>query len=275
MLKRIGLSKSGYYRHKSKGLSKSKERQLKIKDLIMEIWEESQHLYGAPKITAKLRKMGIQISERTVGKYMKELKIRAKYCKPFTVTTRDSNLNNKLKNILDEQFNPEAPDTIWCIDTTYILTKEGFVYLTSIMDLFSRRIISWDLSTTLETTNIISLINKVKATRKSNPKIIHSDRGSQFTSKEYCEITAGITRSYSKKAYPWDNACIESFHAIIKRECLNEYNISSYNEARRLVFSYIDGFYNTVRIHSHYGYISPLEFEQTYFDKVQKVNKAA
>ena len=70
----------------------------------MEIWEESQHLYGAPKITAKLRKMGIQISERTVGKYMKELKIRAKYCKPFTVTTRDSNLNNKLKNILDEQF---------------------------------------------------------------------------------------------------------------------------------------------------------------------------
>ncbi|WP_318635997.1 IS3 family transposase [Ligilactobacillus salivarius] len=178
MLKRIGLSKSGYYRHKSKGLSKSKERQLKIKDLIMEIWEESQHLYGAPKITAKLRKMGIQISERTVGKYMKELKIRAKYCKPFTVTTRDSNLNNKLKNILDEQFNPEAPDTIWCIDTTYIPTKEGFVYLTSIMDLFSRRIISWDLSTTLETTNIISLINKVKATRKSNPKIIHSDRGS-------------------------------------------------------------------------------------------------
>ncbi len=137
MLKRIGLSKSGYYRHKSKGLSKSKERQLKIKDLIMEIWEESQHLYGAPKITAKLRKMGIQISERTVGKYMKELKIRTKYCKPFTVTTRDSNLNNKLKNILDEQFNPEAPDTIWCIDTTYILTKEGFVYLTSIMDLFS------------------------------------------------------------------------------------------------------------------------------------------
>lgn len=80
MLKRIGLLKSGYYRHKSKGLSKSKERQLKIKDLIMETWEESQHLYGAPKITAKLRKMGIQISERTVGKYMKELKIRAKYC---------------------------------------------------------------------------------------------------------------------------------------------------------------------------------------------------
>lgn len=146
--------------------------------------------------------MGIQISERTVGKYMKELKIRAKYCKPFTVTTRDSDLNNKLKNILDEQFNPETPDTIWCIDITYIPTKEGFVYLTSIMDLFSRRIISWDLSTTLETTNIISLINKVKATRKSNPKIIHSDRGSQFTSKEYCEITAGITRSYSNKAYP-------------------------------------------------------------------------
>ena len=171
MLKRIGLSKSGYYRHNSKGLSKSKERQLKIKDLIMEIWEESQHLYGAPKITAKLRKIGIQISERTVGKYMRALEIRSKYCKPFTVTTRDSNLNNKLKNILDEQFNPEAPDTIWCIDTTYILTKEGFVYLTSIMDLFSRRIISWNLSTTLKTTNIASLINKVKATRRVIQKL--------------------------------------------------------------------------------------------------------
>ena len=99
----------------------------------------------------------------------------------------------------------------------------------------------------------------------------NSDRGVQYVSSDYIKATAGICRSYSKKAYPWDNACIESFHALIKREWLNRFKIFDYNQAYRLVFQYIDAFYNTVRIHSHCGYLSPNEYEAKYWDKLDEL----
>lgn len=183
---------------------------------------------------------------------MREMGIKARYVQAWTQTTRDSDYDEQLTNVLDEQFNPSQPNAVWCIDTTYIPVKQGFVYLTSIMDLYSRRIIGWDLSETLEVANVIPLIKRTKKQRHiTKPLIMHSDRGSQFTSKAYRQVTNNLRRSYSKKAFPWDNACIESFHALIKREWLNEYKIFSYREARRLVFEYIETFYNTVRIHSH------------------------
>ena len=124
------------------------------------------------------------------------------------------------------KITPIRPTAVWCIDTTYNPVHDGFVYITSIMDLYSRRIIGWDLSETLEVSNVIPLIEKTKHSRHiSKPLIMHSDRGSQFTSEAYNQVTANMTLSYSKKAYPWDNACIESFHALIKREWLNRFKI--------------------------------------------------
>ena len=152
---------------------------------------------------------------------MKQMGIKAQWIRPWTVTTKDSDFSNESQNILDEQFNPERPNAVWCSDITYIWTMEGFVYLTSIMDLYSRNIIAWTLSKTLETSCVIETINKAKAKRSTElPLIIHSDRGSQYVSKEYKKATAKMNRSYSKKAFPWDNACIESFHSLIKREWL-------------------------------------------------------
>jgi len=146
--------------------------------------------------------------------------------------------------ILDEQFNPDTPDAVWCSDITYIWTYEVFVYLTSIMDLYSRKIISFGLSTTLESKWVIQAINKAKETRRSNkPKIIHSDSGCQYVSNEYVRATEGMIRSYSKTGYPYDNACIESFHALLKREWINRFKILDYNHAYRLVFEYIEAFY--------------------------------
>lgn len=142
---------------------------------------------------------------------------------------------------------------------------EGFVYLTSIMNLYSRKIIAWTLSKTLETSCVIETINKAKAKRSTElPLIIHSDRGSQYVSKEYKQATAKMNRSYSKKAFPWDNACIESFHSLIKREWLNRFKISNYKHAYRQVFEYLETFYNTKRIHSHCDYMSPDDFERLY-----------
>lgn len=201
---------------------------------------------------------------------MREMGIKAQYVKPYTVTTIDSDFSDNLKNILNENFNPNKPDAVWCSDITYIWTFEGFVYLTSIMDLYSRKIIAWTLSDTLEAKWVIEAVNKAKRARNVNkPLVMHSDRGIQFVCSEYVKATDGLQRSYSKKAYPWDNACIESFHALIKREWLNRFKIFDYDHAYRLVFEYIETFYNTVRIHSHCGYVSPNTYETKYWRQLK------
>ena len=265
MLKYLGVSRSGYRSWLNRTPSDAEKRREYIKAKIQDIYDQSKQNYGAPKITRKLRQKGETISERTVGKYMKEMGIKAQWVKPWTITTIDSDFSNELQNILDEQFTPDRPNAVWCSDITYIWTTDGFVYLTSIMDLFSRKIIAWTLSQTLEVSSVIHTINKAKARRNTKlPLIIHSDRGSQYVSQAYREATAKMQRSYSKKAFPWDNACIESFHALIKREWLNRFKIRDYQQAYRLIFEYIEAFYNTKRIHSHCDYMSPDDFEKLY-----------
>lgn len=270
MLKYLGVSRSGYNNWCRHVPSNQQKRKDAIKKQIQKIYDGSKQNYGAPKITKELQYTGEKISERTVGKYMHEMGIKAQWIKPYVITTKDSDLSSKLQNILNEKFNPDRPNAVWCSDITYIWTVDGFVYLTSIMDLYSRKIIAWTLSKTLEVACVINTINKAKSRRKTDmPLILHSDRGSQYVSKEYRKATAKMQLSYSKKAYPWDNACIESFHAIIKREWLNRFKIQNYKHAYQLVFEYLEAFYNTKRIHSHCNYMSPADFEELY-NKIQK-----
>lgn len=229
MLKILGVSSSGYYAWLNRLPSNQKKCKKAIQDKIQKIYDESKQNYGAPKITIELQKSGEIISERTVGKYMKEMSIKAQWVRPYTITTKDSDFSHSLQNILDENFNPERPNAVWCSDITYIWTIDGFVYLTSIMDLFSRKIIAWTLSKTLEVSCVIETINKAKTRRSIDlPLIMHSDRGSQYVSEQYRKATAKMQCSYSKKAFPWDNACIESFHSIIKREWLNRFKIQNF-----------------------------------------------
>ena len=243
MLKFLGVSRSGYLAWLHHVPSDTEKRRKAVKAKIQDIYDDSKQNYGAPKITVELRKTGEVISERTVGTYMRQMGIRAQWSKPWTITTKDSDFSTELQNIL----------------------IDGFVYLTSIMDLFSRKIIAWTLSETLEVSCVIDTINKAKARRNiDQPLIIHSDRGSQYVAKEYKKATENMQRSYSKKAFPWDNACIESFHSIIKREWLNRFKIRDYKQAYRLIFEYLEAFYNTKRIHSHCDFMSPDEFERVY-----------
>ena len=265
MLKFLGVSRSGYRSFLNRTVSATKQRKEAMKKKIQTIYNDSKQNYGAPKITQKLRKSGETIAERTVGKYMREMGIKAQWIQPWTTTTRDSDFSNELLNILDEQFNPERPNAVWCTDITYIWTQDGFVYLNCVMDLFARKIIAWTLADTMEVSTVIETINKAKARRNTDlPLIIHSDRGSQYVSNAWREATESMQRSYSHSGYPYDNACIESFHSLIKREWLNRFNIRNYSHAYRLVFEYIETFYNTVRIHSHCDYMSPDEFEKLY-----------
>ena len=204
MLKFLGVSRSGYrafLRHKP---SASEQRKHAVKKDIQKIYDESKQNYGAPKITAELRKSGEVISQRTVGKYMREMGIRAQWVKPWTTTTRDSDFSNELHNVLNEQFNPDRPNAVWCTDITYIWTVDGFVYLNSIMDLYSRKIIAWSLSETMEVSCVIDTVKKAMQRRNTDqPLILHSDRGSQYVSKAYREVTEKFQLSYSHKGYPY------------------------------------------------------------------------
>lgn len=276
VLRILGLSQSGYYRHQraKQKVTESEKKRIKMKQLILFIYYESKEIYGAPKICAELRKRGYVIAEKTVGNYMRELGIKACYIKSYTKTTIDPCFDEQLKNYLQNNYSPEAPNTVWCSDITYIPTAEGFSYLTSIMDLFSRRIIAWRLSETLEAKWVVECIEEALNKRKgAKPSIFHSDRGSQYISTACLEALDGIRSSYSQKASPWQNACIESFHALIKREWLNRFDIASHSHARRLVFEYIEAFYNTVRSHSHCDYLSPQEFEEKYAEELNKLER--
>ncbi len=267
MLKILGVSSSGYYSWKNREASGQEKRKQAIKKEIVKIYNESYQIYGAPKITSILQSRGHVISEKTVGNYMREEGIKAIWVRPYIRTTIDPDFDIKLKNILDRDFKPATPNTVWVTDITYVHTLEGFIYLTSVMDLFSRKIIGWHVSDSLATERVIKAVEKAKASRElSQPIIIHSDRGCQFVSKSYIEATpAGpYIHSYSKKATPWDNACIESFHALIKREWLNRFVIKNLKHGHELIFEYIEAFYNTIRIHGYCGMKSPFDFEANF-----------
>ena len=275
VLKYLGVSKSGYYAWLNRKPSK---QSLKKKDVIAnikEIYDNSFNIYGAPKITQELHKRGFNTAERTVTRYMKELGIKACWVRPYTVTTHSEDFSSKLRNVLSRNFSPSKPNAVWCTDITYINTSKGFVYLSCIMDLFSRKIVSWELAPTLETKYVVNAVKRAILTTGMRPKVIHTDRGVQYTSVSYWDETEGILKSYSEKGTPWDNACIESFHALIKREWLYRFNIYDINQAHELVFEYINLFYNTRRIHSHCGYKSPMQYENMYYAKLQTLKQAS
>lgn len=186
MLKFLGVSRSGYRSFLNRKLSPTRQRKETVKKEIQKIYDNSKQNYGAPKIAQELRKSGETISQHTVGKYIREMGIRAQW----TTTTRDSDFSNELHNVLNEQFNPERPNAVWCTDITYIWTQNGFVYLNCVMDLYARKIIAWTLADTMEVSTVVGTINKAKACRNTDlPLIIHSNRGSQYVSNAWREAT--------------------------------------------------------------------------------------
>lgn len=267
MLRILGVSISGYHAWLKRVPSQRYQQKERIKAEIKKAYDESKSIYDAPKIHHQLKEKDIQVSKRTVGVYMRQMGIRAHYRAKNTRTTINSDLTAKLANIVDRNFKTQRPNAIWVTDIIYIWTRyDKFVYLTSVMDLYARKIIAWVITDTLEVSCVTSCIKQAKQARKlDKPLIIHSDRGSHYISEAYTKLfDQQMRRSYSKKGDPWDNACIESFHAIIKREWLKRFDILNLPHAKALVFEYIEAFYNTTRIHGTLNYLTPNEFEKQY-----------
>jgi transposase InsO family protein len=225
-----------------------------------------QDNYGSPRLHKEINKAGLPCSENTVAKLMKRECIRAKVAPKFKVVTTDSNHDLPIApNRLEQLFQAQKPNLIWLTDFTYIHRKEGFSYLCTIQDVYSRRIVGWATSLRIDTALAIEALDQAIALRSpSDGLIVHSDRGSQFASLAYRNRLDkhGIVQSMSRKGNCYDNAPMESFFKSFKTEEVYQNSYQSHEEVTRGATDYIERFYNRSRLHSSLGYQSPIEFER-------------
>ena len=261
LCKAVKLHHSVYYYHKQNKENSYKKANEELDKKILEEFEKSKRRYGSPKITKILNRQGIKVSQKRVARRMKELGIKS-----ITVKKYNHNGNKKVddtnkENLLAQNFKAEKPSQKWVGDITYIYTKEtGWTYLAAVMDLFDLKVIGWSYGLHMTAELVISAFEKAKETRGvTKGMIFHSDLGSQYTSKEFEKllIEEEVKHSYSKKGYPYDNASMESFNAILKKEEVNVNTYETFKEARIAIFEFIESWYNNTRIHSSNGYITP------------------
>lgn len=268
MCKVLKVSSSGYYKwlkNLNSPLSERETYRLELQQKISKSYHESFGTYGSPRVHSDLLDWGYIISQKTVARMMKEMGLKAILEEKFVVTTDSNHDMNVYPNLLDRQFNVKVPNQAWVVDITYIWTLEGWVYLSSVMDLFSRKIVGWSMASHMKKELSMQALNMAIVSRQPDEGLIHhSDRGSQFCSHDYVDILdeQKMQISMSKKGDPYDNACIESFHATIKKELIYRRRFTTRAEAIKAINYYISGFYNKRRKHSTLGNLSPNQFER-------------
>lgn len=260
----LNVSYSGYYRHKSKTISNRIRTMNAIKEKITSIYFESKQRYGSPRITTELNALGFKVSRITVAKYMKQEGLRSKLSKKFKVTTNSKHNYLVVENILNRQFSVSEPSKVWVSDITYIHTKEGFLYLTTIMDLYDRKIIGWSLSNGMSTqeTTLTAWRMAIKNRNVKSGLIFHSDRGVQYANTKFANMLESykVTRSMSRKGNCWDNAVAESFFKSLKTELIYGNKLISKEQMKLEIFEYIEIWYNRKRRHSSLNYQTIQEF---------------
>ncbi|SHK26883.1 Transposase InsO and inactivated derivatives [Anaerobranca californiensis DSM 14826] len=260
----LEVPRSTYYK-KLKPITSNREKEnRKYKKLILKIYIESRKLYGAPKIHKKLLNQGISISIKRVQRLMKELGIKSQVVKKFKHYPSKPIVEGK-ENILKRDFTTTDINQKWVADITYIHTiKDGWCYLATVLDLHTKKVIGYCFSKKMDTTIVIEALRRAyQKQRPENFVILHTDLGSQYTSAEFAKVVKElkIKHSFSQKGSPYDNAPIESFHAILKKEEVYRSKYLDYHSARLAIFNYIESWYNKKRIHSAIGYLTPDELE--------------
>ena len=275
MCKILGVSKSGYYRwlsRQSAPLTEKEQKDLTLSKKIFQVFVENFGTYGSPSIYEELKDAGYSISQKKIANMMREMNLRATIPKVYQTSTKSSN-ESDYPNVVNRNFNVTSINSVWVSDITYIRTVEGWLYLATIMDLCSRRIVGWAMADHMKESLVVEALNNALVSRKpSKGWIHHSDQGSQYMSTTYIELLKDNKAiiSTSRKGNPYDNACIEAFHATIKKECIYRQKIETIKEAKRIVEKYIINFYNAKRRHSTLNYLSPSQFERN----LHQINKS-
>lgn len=264
----LQVYRSGYYAWLTRPESQRKQRRRMISRRVHEIFVSSRRLYGSPKITRVLHGEGIRVGQKTVAGIMRENRLRSRTVRKYKATTNSKHNHPVHDNVLNQTFHAERPNEVWMADITYVWTTEGWLYVASIMDLFTRKIVGWRAGSRMTKELVIEALKQAYEREKPEAGVLHhSDRGSQYASKEYQDKLKeySMVGSMSRKGNCWDNACIESFHSVIKRELIHLEKYSTRVHAQRDIWEYIELWYNRRRIHSSIGYHTPARFQTMYY----------
>lgn len=273
MCSALKVSASGYYAWRARPESdRSRENRMLLEE-IRKAYEASDKRYGSPNIYHALKAKGIRCSENRVARLMRVNGIQAKLGRRFVPTTDSKHNLPVAENLLDRQFTAERPNQAWVSDITYIWTREGWLYLAVVIDLFSRQVVGWAAATSADRCLVLAALTQALQTRRPQAGLLlHSDRGCQYASGDYqAELNRwSILCSMSRKGNCWDNAPAESFFASLKTEMVHQRRYHSRSEARAALFEYIEVWYNRNRLHSSLGYVSPVTYEAQMANQLQR-----
>jgi putative transposase len=268
----LGVSRAGYYawhRRQQQGPGPRAAADGALAQTIQQVHRASQARYGSPRIHAELRATGVRCSRKRVARLMREQQLAGKRRRRFRVVTTDARHADPVaSNHLDRQFSVPAiggPDRVWAADYTFIATRQGFLYVAVVLDLYSRRVIGWAMRHTQDQRLVLDALAMAVGQRQPRAGLVHhSDRGRQYASTAYQTQLAslGMQASMSRVGDCWDNAVVESFFASLKIEVVDGADWRTRDEARHALFEYLEVWYNRRRRHSTLGYLSPAEFEQ-------------
>jgi putative transposase len=268
MYRALKVSKSGFYGWRDRAPSARARADALLTQKIIRIHRDNRETYGAPRIHFELRTLGVRCARKRVARLMREAELfgcggrRRKAC---TTLRSHTERTPPAPDLVKRNFTPEAPDRLWVADITYVRTWKGWLYLSFVLDTYSRRIVGWSMANNLKTELVLDALNMAIYNRRPRPGLIHhSDRGSQYTSVEFGNRLkeAGLLPSMGSVADAYDNSMAESFVSTLKRELIHRHSWPNRQTARTAIFEYVEGFYNIRRRHSALGHLSPSEYEE-------------
>lgn len=260
----LEVSTSGYYDWVDRPMSQRDKDNKRLSLKLHHFHQESKQIYGSPNLHKDLLDDGEKIGIKRVERLMKEAGIKAKTVKKFVIAKNSKHSHQVAPNLLERNFRTNKKDVVWVTDTTFIPTREGWLYLATVMDLYSRKIIGWSMRKRNNRTLVCDAL-LMALWRRKHPKkvIVHSDQGSTYASNDYQTLLKEkkLIGSMSRRGNCWDNAVAESFYGSLKNEWVYWEDYKTRDQARKSIFNYIEVFYNRKRRHSYLGYVSPDDFE--------------
>jgi putative transposase len=259
------VNRSGYYRYAKQIISVRSKEEENIFVELRTLHKRSNKSYGSRRMAKSLQTKGYNVGRYRARSLMRKAKIECKQRRRFRVTTQSNHTFPIARNVLNREFAVSAPNRVWVADITYLWTHEGWLYLSAVLDLFSRRVVGWSLANHIREGLVHDALLMALGRRMPDAELMHhSDRGCQYASKDYRELLKqyGITVSMSRKGNCWDNAVMERFFGSLKSERTDNKIYLTREQAKADVIDYIEMFYNSQRLHSTLGYMSPMQYEK-------------
>ena len=264
MCRQLEVSPSGFWEWCRRGPSQHALDDQRLTVHVRAAFDEGRGTYGSPRVYRALRSDGHDVGRRRVARLMRQDGLRVRPKRRFVVTTTSRHAFRVAPNLLARQFTPTAPDRVWASDITYIATRKGWLYLAVVIDLFSRLVVGWATSESIDEDLVLEALDSAFKKRAPAPGLLHhSDRGVQYAAHRHRQLLQAWSArcSMSRKGNCWDNAVVESFFATLKRELVHGADFQSQEEAASALFEYIEVFYNRRRTHSKLDYMTPVSYE--------------